>query len=130
MHYTQFRKCVSSDVVITSLYLFISAVPGPPENITLLSRSSNSLRVQIKLSLIGSSPLLSAHLLLRESQSESTALPLYYNITKDLQRGGRVVFDVGGLLPDTSYSVVIYATNAAGKGVDSRNKIFKTSESR
>lgn len=34
--------------------------------------------------------------------------------------------DVGGLSPGTSYSVVVYATNAAGSGLASREHRFET----
>ena len=90
-------------------------VPGPPEKVTVISSSSNSLTLQTRLSTTGTAPLLSVHLVITGPGNTSSTI----NVTENIYPGGLVIFEVRGLSSATSYSVLCYATNAAGRGEDS-----------
>lgn len=100
-------------------------VPGAPENVVAIDVSSNSLRLQVNLSSIGTSPILAVSFLI----SGPDGFMIISNITENLNIGGPVEAYVNGLSPGTLYSVVVYATNAAGSGPTSVKQNFETCES-
>lgn len=107
----------------TPLPVFLLVVvPGAPDNITLVSSTPTSLTLQAHLSTIGTAPLVSVHFMLTRPDHTSFT----YNLTKNLLLGDQVEIEVGDLSPDTSYMVLVYATNEAGRGQDSMEKSFIT----
>lgn len=97
-------------------------VPGPPEDVRATDSSAFSLTLQARLSTIGTAPILSAHFVV----SGPDSAPSSYNITEGLAPGGLVTIEVVELLHSTSYSVFVYATNAAGRGQNSMPVTFST----
>lgn len=109
-----------------TLYQYSCAViPGPPKSVIAIDSSANSLTLQACLSTSGTAPIFSAHFVV----SGPGHTPFVHNITNDLFPGGVVEVEVGGLSPSTSYSVVVYATNAAGRGQNSVQESFSTRKS-
>ncbi len=110
------------------LYAFDDAlptvIPGPPENVNVISARSDSLTLQAHLSTIGTAPIHSVHFVVTGPDNT----PLTYNLTEGLMVGSVVKMEVGQLSPDTSYGVVVYATNIAGRGQESPQMTFRTSE--
>lgn len=100
----------------------LAVVPGAPQNITAISVGSNSLRLQAYLSSIGTSPILTVSFLI----SGPDGFNVQSNITENLFIGEPVETDLRGLSPGNSYSVTVYATNAAGSGAISVEHHFKT----
>ena len=99
-------------------------VPGPPEDIRALTSTANSLTLQARLSTVGTAPIISVHFVLTPQTAPSSS----YNATEDLSPGGLVTLEAGGLLPSTSYSVQVFAINAAGRGDSSMTVSFSTCE--
>lgn len=84
--------------------------------------TGNSLRLQAQLSTEGTSPIASANFVI--SGPDGTAS--LHNVTESVFSGGLVQVDVTELSPGTTYSVQVYATNAAGSGQSSPEQDFKT----
>lgn len=102
---------------------FSVVVPGPPEDIHATADSTAfSLTLQARLSTIGTAPILSAHFVV----SGPDGTPSSYNITQHFVPGELVTVKVEGLQPTTAYSVLVYATNAAGRGGSSMPVTFTT----
>lgn len=99
-----------------------AVAPGIPENVSAINVTTNSLTLQARLSTTGTSPITAAHFVITDPSSTSTT----HNITENLNIGGLVEVDAEGLSTGTSYSVVAYATNSAGRGQSSMKKSFST----
>ena len=99
-----------------------TVVPGQPVIVSGSATSSNSLTIQARLSSTGTSPILSLNIYI----SAMGHISLLLMKTTDLVVGGLVEIEVRDLSPDTSYTVVIYAVNVAGRGQDSAQRIFST----
>lgn len=97
-------------------------LPGVPEKVSASSVTSNSLTLQARLSTVGTAPLLSASFVI----SSSDGFTSQKNATGDVLVGEVVKTHVTGLYPGTMYSVVVYATNAAGRGPASMEQRFQT----
>lgn len=97
-------------------------VPGVPVNVSSTSVTSNSLRLQARLSTIGTSPILSANFVI----SGPNDFVSHVNVTENVFIGDLVEIEVRGLFSGTSYSVMVFATNAAGRGPASMEQHFET----
>lgn len=71
---------------------------------------------------MGTSPILSTNFLI----SGPDGFVSHNNVTENVLIGELVETDVRGLSPETSYLVVVYATNAAGSGLASMEHHFET----
>ena len=96
-------------------------VPGIPENVSAINVTTNSFTLRARLSTIGTSPITAAHFVIT-----GPSRAIIRNVTENLYIGGLVEVDVEGLSTGTSYSVVAYATNSAGRGQSSMKKSFST----
>ena len=96
--------------------------PGVPETPIATSVTSNSLTLQARLSTMGTSPLLSASFVI----SGPDGFVSRKNETGHVLVGEVVETSVTGLSPGTTYSVVVYASNAAGRGPASMEQHFQT----
>lgn len=105
------------------LYL-CTVVPGPPERVSVISATSDSLKIQAHLSMIGTAPLLSVYFIVTGPNNVAQIR----NLTEGIVPGGLVELKVEKLSPDTSYRVVLYATNMAGSGQESQPETFRTCE--
>ena len=99
-----------------------AVAPGPPDNIRAITTTSHSLRMRAHLSTIGTAPIYSVHFVVIGPDE----VPVIHNLTEGLMVGSAVEIGVGQLSPETSYRVVVYAINAAGKGQDSESETFRT----
>ena len=107
-------------VLFITLYYF-AVVPGQPV-IVSGHATSNSLSIQACLSPTGTSPILSLNI----NILALSHIPLVVMKTADLVVGELVEIEVRDLSPNTSYTVVMYAVNIAGRGQDSAQRIFST----
>lgn len=96
-------------------------VPGIPENVSAINGTTNSFTLQARLSTTGTSPITTAHFVIT-----GPSTTMIHNVTDNLTIGGLVEVDVEELSTGTSYSVVVYATNSAGRGQSSLKRNFST----
>lgn len=90
--------------------------PGAPDDVQAIASSANSLTLQARLSSFGTAPFSSAHFVV---SSDPNGTPFTINVTKELSPGEVVAAKAVGLQPSTTYLVLVYAANAAGRGQDS-----------
>lgn len=98
--------------------------PGSPEDVRVLDSSDHSLTLQARLSSVGTAPILATHFVISDPDGSLSS----YNVTENLTPGGLVTQTIDGLMHTTAYSVLVYATNAAGRGDDSMLATFSTSK--
>lgn len=98
-------------------------VPGAPDDVRATGSSATSLTLQARLSTVGTAPFTSAHFAVSDPDG---ILFTISNVTKELSPGEVVTVDVVGLQPSTTYSVLVYAANVAGRGQDSIPVTFTT----
>ena len=98
-----------------------TVLPGPP-NILLISKSSESLNIQIQLSNIGTAPILEVYSNITDSSHLVNSLDWAGYFTQ----GELINVQVTNLQPNTLYIIMAYAVNSEGRGNLSMDFMFAT----
>ena len=97
--------------------------PGAPDNITIIASGIDFLSIQARLPTTGTPPFDSIHFVISSPEGVTSI----YNVTEgNLTHGEVVTAQVGGLMPDTVYSVFTFVMNAAGRGLSSETATSST----